>query len=363
MKKSFAFLFFALVQCVTLRAEDATRLEFDFAQSDHGFVAGFADYPQNGEPSLYQLTNSWQAGPANLGEAPALFISGVNRSDDLFMFWKKRITKLPPNTSLMLTMELQLASKYAAGMVGVGGAPGEGVTVKVGAVPFEPQAVVAPREGWLRMNLDKGNQSVGGTNMSVIGNVAKPDDGKGNYVLLMRHQHGQPLAVSTASDGSLWLIFGTDSGFEGETALYYSRLTVWINRADKPDLGLEPDSVPGTLRLIWSQGTLRSGTTLASNWPAIPVTTRPYLHDLGIAGVLASVAAVALDKLLSYRSASPNTLCQNGKGMAKRTGAPFPPKGWGDRRDSNPRQPDSQSGALTRLSYGHQPARTICPHA
>ena len=221
MKKSFAFLFFALVQCVTLRAEDATRLEVDFAQSDHGFVAGFADYPQNGEPSLYQLTNSWQAGPANLGEAPALFISGVNRSDDLFMFWKKRITKLPPNTSLMLTMELQLASKYAAGMVGVGGAPGEGVTVKVGAVPFEPQAVVAPREGWLRMNLDKGNQSVGGTNMSVIGNVAKPDDGNGNYVLLMRHQHGQPLAVSTASDGSLWLIFGTDSGFEGETALYY----------------------------------------------------------------------------------------------------------------------------------------------
>ncbi|OYV05049.1 MAG: PEP-CTERM sorting domain-containing protein [Verrucomicrobiales bacterium VVV1] len=280
MKKSFVFLFFTLVQCITLRAADATRLEFDFAQSHYGFVAGFADYPQDGAPSLYQLTNSWRARPANLGGASALFISGINRSDDLFMFWKKRITGLPPNATVMLTMELQLASKYAEGLVGVGGAPGEGVTVKAGAVPFEPQAIVAPREGWLRMNLDKGNQSVGGTNMSVLGNVAKPDDGTENYVLLMRHQHGQPRTVTTASDGSLWLIFGTDSGFESLTALYYSRLTVWINRADKPYLWLEPDSVSGSLRLIWNQGTLLSSTTLGSSWPAVPITQRPHLHEV-----------------------------------------------------------------------------------
>src|ERR1035441_3546749 len=33
--------------------------------------------------------------------------------------------------------------------------------------------------------------------------------------------------------------------------------------------------------------------------------------------------------------------------------------GWGGRRDLNPRQPDPQSGALTRLSYGHQPADNL----
>ena len=31
-------------------------------------------------------------------------------------------------------------------------------------------------------------------------------------------------------------------------------------------------------------------------------------------------------------------------------------KKWGGRRDLNPRQPDPQSGALTRLSYDHQQA-------
>lgn len=278
MKKSFAFLFFWVVLCIALRASDATRLEFDFAQSDYGFVAGFADYPQNPDTD-YQLTSSWQARPSNLGGASALFISGFNHSDDLFMYWKKKLTGLPPNTSVVLTMEIQLASQYAEGLVGSGGAPGEGVTVKAGAVPFEPQAVVDPGGEW-RMNLDKGNQAEGGANMSVIGDVAKPDDGTENYAMLLRHQHGQPITVTTASDGSLWLIFGTDSGFESQTALYYTRLTVWINRADKPYLWLERDSVPGTSRLIWNQGTLRSNTTLGSDWLSVAVGTRPYIYNM-----------------------------------------------------------------------------------
>jgi hypothetical protein len=57
MKIPLGFLFFSLLHSVASRAADATRLEFDFAQSDHGFVAGFADYPQGADPSLYNLTN------------------------------------------------------------------------------------------------------------------------------------------------------------------------------------------------------------------------------------------------------------------------------------------------------------------
>ena len=280
MKTSFALTVFGLVHCGFLQAADATRVEFDFARSDHGFVAGFADYPQDGDPSLYQFTASWQAGPANPGGASALFLSGVNRSDDLFMFWKKRIAGLPPNTPVMLTMEIQLASKYAEGLVGVGGAPGEGVSVKAGAVPFEPQAMVDRREGWLRMNLDKGNQSVGGKDMLVIGNVAKPEDGNDEYVPLMRHQHGRPHAVKTAGDGSLWLIFGTDSGFEGKTALYYSKLTVWINRADTPYLWIEKDTIPDSVRLVGNQGTLLGSATAGFSWSAVNVTTRPHRCDM-----------------------------------------------------------------------------------
>jgi hypothetical protein len=279
MKKSFSLILFVIAICNALRAADAVRLEFDFAQSDHGFVAGFADLPGDYDPALYRLANSWQARPANLGGAPALFISGTNRSDDLIMYWKKRLTGLPPKTKVMLTMEIQLASKYAEGLLGVGGAPGEDVKVKAGAVHFEPQAVIDPRDGYWRMNLNMGYGGDPAADMPVIGNVAKPADGNVNYVLLLRHQHGTPRQVTTAADGSLWVIFATDSGFEGQTSLYYTRLTVWINRADTPHLWLEPDTAPGTLRLIWNQGTLLSNTTLGPDWPPVIGTTRPYIYN------------------------------------------------------------------------------------
>jgi len=280
VKPAFAFFFAALAACCPLRASDAIHLEFDFAQSDHGFVAGFSDFSTIADPTIYQFSHSWQARPNNLGGAPALFISGINRSDDLFMFWKKRITGLPPNTSVTLTMELELASLYSEGMIGIGGSPALAVAVKAGAVPFEPDTVVDTSQNLVIMNLDKGNQGVGGADMTVIGNVAKPDDGNSNYVLITRHQHGRHMTVSTAADGSLWLIFGTDSGFEGLTALYYTRLTAWINRADKPHLWLEPGTAPGNLRLICNQGTLRSNTTLEPNWSKVPLTTRPVIHNM-----------------------------------------------------------------------------------
>jgi hypothetical protein len=129
------------------------------------------------------------------------------------------------------------------------------------------------------MNLDKGNQTVGGTEMTVIGHVGKPDDGTANYVLLTRGQHGAALSATTAPDGSLWLVFGTDSGFEARSELYYSRLTVWIDTVDKPNLWLESGSNPPSHRLIWnSSETLQTLTDLGAAWTPATVTNRPYVH-------------------------------------------------------------------------------------
>ena len=38
-----------------------------------------------------------------------------------------------------------------------------------------------------------------------------------------------PIEVTTNPYGSLWLIAGTDSGFEGKTALYYSLVKIKIS--------------------------------------------------------------------------------------------------------------------------------------
>jgi hypothetical protein len=279
--KTPAFIAAAFAMLSPLEAQSG-RWEFDFSSSDHGFVAGFADYPSRDfDPALYDFVDDWRARPANLGGAPALFIGGSNRSDDLFMFWKKRITGLPPNTPVRLTMEIELASKYAAGLIGIGGPPGEGVVVKAGAVPIEPQPFIDPQtDNWWRMNLDKGNQSVGGADMTVVGHVGKPEDGTEDYVTLVRGQHGAAMTATTAADGSLWLVFGSDSGFEGRSELYYSRLTVWIDTARKPVLWLETGTNSSSHTLVWNMtGQLETTDNIGSGWLPVTVTKRPHVHS------------------------------------------------------------------------------------
>lgn len=267
-----------LVFFASAKAQEG-RWEFDFSTSAHGFVPGFADYPSNYDPSLYNLIADYLPRPTNLGSSPALFIGGHNRSDDLFMFWKKRLTGLPPTQAVRLTVELEFSSKYREGMVGVGGAPGEGVTMKIGATPFEPMPVL-DGERWWRMNFNKGNQSVGGADMAVVGHIGKPDDGNDSYILLTRDQHGASISATTSADGSIWLVFGSDSGFEGLTELYYTRLTVWIDTVARPILWLEPSSNNQELRLVWNQGNLETLTDLIGTWTPAQVTDRPHRHTM-----------------------------------------------------------------------------------
>jgi cyclophilin family peptidyl-prolyl cis-trans isomerase len=197
---------------------------FDFAASDEGFVAGFADLPADFDSGQYNLQSRWTNLPANLGGKPALFISGVNRSDDLFMFWKRKAVGLIPGMVYEATFDLELATSAAEGMVGIGGAPGESVFLKAGMSPTEPRAV-ADGAGWLRLNVDKGNQSQGGAFAAVLGHAAKPDDGSSEFAVILRDNRASRVRATSGPDGSLWFFFGSDSGFEGATGLYYRKLT------------------------------------------------------------------------------------------------------------------------------------------
>ena len=139
---------------------DALTFAFDFRGGPQGFVAGFADYPP-ADADLYELTADYRTLPPPLASQSALFISGVNRSDDLFMFFKRPIAGLSPGGRYIVTVSVEIATDTPAGCFGVGGAPGESVWIKAGATAIEPLAI---RDGsYLRMNIDIGNQSVAAT--------------------------------------------------------------------------------------------------------------------------------------------------------------------------------------------------------
>jgi hypothetical protein len=147
------------------------------------------------------------------------------------MFWKRKAVGLLPNTVYEATFDLELASAAAAGMIGIGGAPGESVFLKAGASTADPR-VVTDKSGWLRMNIDKGNQSQPGASASLLGNAAKPDAGA-NYAIIRRDNRSSRLRATTAPDGSLWLFFGSDSGFEGTSGFYYTKFTAVLEPVGK----------------------------------------------------------------------------------------------------------------------------------
>ncbi len=198
----------------------------DFSVSQEGWVGDFADYPAGpDDSSFYELRLEYTNRPDELGSTKkAILISGNNHSDDLFMFIKKKVAGLQPNTEYTVVFEIEIASNALKNQEGIGGAPGESVFVKAGATAIEPIKIV-DANNYYRMNIDKGIQDGGGKDMMVIGNIAVESS---EYNLITKNNTNQyaPFMARSNSAGELWIIVGTDSGFEGTTTLYYTNINV-----------------------------------------------------------------------------------------------------------------------------------------
>lgn len=194
----------------------------NFKQNQDGWQADIADYSTQQQD--IQFESGWSALPSPLDSTrKSIRVSSMNRSDDLFMFLKKKISGLQVNAEYKLVFDIELASAYATNSIGIGGSPGGSVYLKAGATATEPTKVL--ENGFYSINLDKGNQATGGKDATLIGNIGAGDDVT-SYKLITRSNADAPLTVRTNSQGELWLVVGTDSGYEGLTTLYYSTIKV-----------------------------------------------------------------------------------------------------------------------------------------
>ena len=210
--------------------EPAVTRTFDFDSGPLGFVADFADYPPADE-AIYRLRSGHRVLPSPLEAGSGLYIAGVNRSDDLFGFFKGSVDGLTPGARYAATVEVQIATSVPAGCVGVGGAPGESVWIKAGATAAEPLPVM---EGdYLRMNVDVGRQANGGGEAAVLGNVANSRNCEEPpaWELKSFPSASVPAVVSVPGDGRIWLLLGFDSGFEAETEVYFTRASLTLTPA------------------------------------------------------------------------------------------------------------------------------------
>ena len=109
---------------------------------------------------------------------------------------------------------MEIATNTRTGCYGVGGAPGESVWIKAGASEVEPLPVL--EDGYLRMNVDIGNQSQGGEHAVVLGHIgnSRSCEQSRQWELKSLPRRSTPVPVSASPNGRVWLPFGVDSGFE-----------------------------------------------------------------------------------------------------------------------------------------------------
>ncbi|MFI5496507.1 hypothetical protein [Actinoplanes sp. NPDC051859] len=207
---------------------------YNFAQGQQGWSAEYADYSASMSKADMDIEDRIAELPAGTATGTGYFIQGDNHSDDIFMFLKKKLTKddgIVPHKTYTVKSSVTFWSKEATNCPGVGGSPGFNVFVKAGASTMEPTPYVDPADNHYRLKLDKGNQSVGGSESAVLGNIENglPCDGTTTWAKVKRTSPAaNPIEVKADAAGDLWLHAGTDSGFESLTQLYYTNITTTL---------------------------------------------------------------------------------------------------------------------------------------
>jgi hypothetical protein len=220
-------------------------ISFDFRNGALGWQAGFARYPPNTDrDGFYQLLSDIRSLPAELGvNGTGFYIQGNNHSDSLVMFMKRRLSAVDgivAGQAYQVNFTILFASNAPTGCLGPG-SPGESVNLKAGASPAEPLALLTASRPtpWLEMNVDFGGGSglykdaLAASSTGTIANGQPCESSTHPWVSIQRsHQH--TALVNANSKGELWLLAGTDSGYEGLTQLYYQRIDVTLTPVNPP---------------------------------------------------------------------------------------------------------------------------------
>ncbi len=95
--------------------------------------------------------------------------------------------------------------------------------MKAGATAVRPEPV--DQDGYYQMNIDKGNQASDGDDAIGIGHVGNTiSECTDPWIFEMKTlESTEVFEAETDAEGVIWLLVGTDSGFEDHTELYYTR--------------------------------------------------------------------------------------------------------------------------------------------
>lgn len=191
--------------------------EYNFAEGNHGWTGDFSDYPVS-DTGKYQLNFDYTYLPSNLDSQKGLMFSGYNAGGDLFMFIKKKITSLKPNTEYTIAFEIELASNVSLLPAEW---PNASVLLKAGATEVEPVKLV--NGDYYVLNIDKGDGMQAGQDMIVVEDVTE-EINAGGYSVATFTSSTALFSAKSDHNGELWSIIGTESAFQGLTSIYFTKV-------------------------------------------------------------------------------------------------------------------------------------------
>jgi hypothetical protein len=240
----------------------AQTLQFDFSFGRNGFSTEFRDIPLNifQEYKRREQNGTLQSGPRaplsndlsqypeeqshwliNSGIFPmpdglkrkGFLLQGNNHSDDIDMFLIRRFSVKREKT-YQLRITVDLAGNAPIGAIGVGGDPE--LTVQAAATEISPHRFVVDSDNFVRFpDLEIGPNQLTEVNTNgvclsegVLGASVCPPPGEKIPFDLKRGRLSRPITIRPKSD-HFWLMIGTSSGFEGLSAIYYTRVKVELN--------------------------------------------------------------------------------------------------------------------------------------
>jgi len=221
----FLLMFHFLTGCSTTGSEPSEAeavFEYNFREAEAGWEPFFTDYNIDNTEGM-NLRSGYRTLPEPLNTSDmAHFISAVNQSDDVKMLFRKRVTDLQPNTEYGVEFMIRFATSVPSGCFGIGGPPGEAVRVIADASSMKPQAIV--EDGYFRLNIQQAADSQTWYQNAIMGDIANSRECEDGYEYEIKELSSEPdhATVRTDTNGTAWLMFGTRSGFEGQTDLYYT---------------------------------------------------------------------------------------------------------------------------------------------
>ena len=201
---------------------DPVQFTWNFHTNTGGWAGDFTGYPL-GEEEAYELQFSHDSLPEPLdGTQHALRLSGRNNNSKLFMFVKKQVSGLQPNTIYYAKFTIEFASNEPGIYSGPLSGQGNGIYVAAGATMVEPLKMI--EENHYALNIGKCNLNQDGDDMVVLGNYS--NDTNDPVYALKTIVNQKPFHCITSEQGELWIIVGIDSGVQHTTTAYFNNIKV-----------------------------------------------------------------------------------------------------------------------------------------